>query len=309
MAFCSDEKGGVVSVGRRALQKLPPSLRLATLHALGRYAPWEPQFDFTPPALRPGEVTGAPDFVGIGVQKAGTTWWYSLLAAHPDVSSRSDIHKERHFFDRFATESFNSAEIARYHGWFPRRPGTLAGEWTPDYFSAPWVAPLLARAAPQAKLLLLLRDPVERFLSGLDHEARSGRAASGSVIVDAVDRGYYDRALTQWLEHFDPAQLLVLQYERCAVDRDSALAQTFEFLGLADAAVTAEAHSRSGRPGYALGDDARARLVELYASDVAALCGRRPEIDVSLWPNFAYLADEVSSSPGPRGEGSSPTRR
>src|SRR6516162_10204326 len=106
MASCFDEKGGAVSVGRRALQKLPPSWRLATLHALGRYAPWEPQFDFTPPELRPGEVTGAPDFVGIGVQKAGTTWWYSLLAAHPDVSSRLDIHKERHFFDRFATMAF-----------------------------------------------------------------------------------------------------------------------------------------------------------------------------------------------------------
>ena len=298
-----------MSVGRHALQKLPPSLRLATLHALGRYAPWEPQFDFTPPALRPGEIAGTPDFVGIGVQKAGTTWWYALLAAHPDVSSRQDIHKERHFFDRFATTAFTSAEIARYHGWFPRRPGTLAGEWTPDYFSSPWVAPLLARAAPEAKLLLLLRDPVDRFRSGLDHAARSGRAASGSVIVDAVERGYYDRALTQWLEHFDPAQLLVLQYERCAADPAGVLAATFEFLGLADVDVPAASRPSSGGPGYALDDDARARLVELYAPDVAALCARRPEIDVGLWANFAYLADAVSSSPGPRDEGSSPTRR
>jgi hypothetical protein len=309
MASCIREKGGAVSVGRRALQKLPPSLRLATLHALGRYAPWEPQFDFTPPALGPGEVAGPPDFVGIGVQKAGTTWWYGLLAAHPDVSSRPDIHKERHFFDRFATAAFTSAEIARYHGWFPRRPRTLAGEWTPDYFSSPWVAPLLAQAAPQAKLLLLLRDPVERFRSGLDHAARSGRAASGSVIVDTVERGYYDRALTQWLEHFDPGQLLVLQYERCTVDPVGALATTFRFLGLPDAAMPAESQARSGGPGHALDDDARARLVEIYAPDVAALCARCPEIDVALWPNFAYLADAVSSSRGPRGEGSSPTRR
>lgn len=296
-----------MSVGRRALQKLPPSLRLATLHVLGRYAPWEPDFDFTPPKLRPGEVTGAPDFVGIGAQKAGTTWWYELLAAHPDVSSRPDIHKERHFFDRFATTAFTSAEIARYHGWFPRWPGTLAGEWTPDYFSSPWVAPLLARAAPQAKLLLLLRDPVERFLSGLDHAARSGRAASGSVIVEAIEWGYYDRALTHWLEHFDPAQLLVLQYERCVADPGRALAATFEFLGLSDASVPVVSRPRSGGSGYALDDDARARLVELYAADVAALCARQPEIDVRLWANFAYLAGAVLSSPRPRDKGSSPT--
>ena len=143
-------------------------------------------------------------------------------------------------------------------------------------FLSPWVAPLLARAAPEAKLLLLLRDPVDRFRSGLDHAARSGRAASGSVIVDAVERGYYDRALTQWLEHFDPAQLLVLQYERCAADPAGVLAATFEFLGLADVAVPAASRPRSGGPGYALDDDARARLVELYAPDVAALSRAAP---------------------------------
>jgi hypothetical protein len=297
-------------MGRRALQKLPPVLRLATLHALGRYAPWEAQFDFTPPALRPGEIIGPPDFVGIGVQKAGTTWWYGQMAAHPDVSSRPDIHKERHFFDRFATPAFTSAEIARYHGWFPRRPGTLAGEWTPDYFSSPWVAPLLALAAPQAKLLLLLRDPVDRYVSGLDHAARSGRAASGSVIVDAVERGYYNRALAQWLDYFDPAQMLMLQYERCVADPPGLLAATFDFLGLADVAVPAVSRPRSGGESHTLDNDTRSRLVELYAPDVAALCAQRPEIDVRLWPNFAYLADSVSSStPGPRDEGNSPTRR
>jgi hypothetical protein len=241
------------------------------------------------------------------VQKAGTTWWYELLVTHPDVSSRPNIHKERHFFDRFATAAFSSDEIARYHGWFPRRPKTLAGEWTPDYFSSPWVPPLLARAAPQAKLLLILRDPVERFRSGLEHAARSGGAASGSVIVDAVARGYYDRALTQWLEHFDPAQLLLLQYERCVADPAGMLAVTFEFLGLTNVAVPAVSDRRPSSSGDALNDDTRARLVELYAPDVAALCARRPEIDAGLWSNFAYLTDAVSSLPGSREEGSSPT--
>ena len=60
----------------------------AALHGLGRYAPWEERFDFTPPAPGPAEEVGAPDFVGIGVQKAGTTWWYTLMLSHPDVSLR-----------------------------------------------------------------------------------------------------------------------------------------------------------------------------------------------------------------------------
>ena len=52
--------------------RLPLPVRLAVLHSLGKYAPWEEQFDFTPPSLHPGEESGPPDFVGIGVQKAGT---------------------------------------------------------------------------------------------------------------------------------------------------------------------------------------------------------------------------------------------
>ena len=72
-----------MSVARRGFLALPPNVRLAALHRLGRYAPWEARFDFTPPAPGPGEEVGAPDFVGIGVQKAGTTWWYALDAEPP----------------------------------------------------------------------------------------------------------------------------------------------------------------------------------------------------------------------------------
>jgi hypothetical protein len=51
----------------------------------------------------------------------------------------------------------------------------------------------------------------------------------------------------------------------------------------------------------------RARLVDLYASDVATLAARLPDIDLSLWPNFAHLAGGASPDSVP---GSiSPTRR
>ncbi len=88
------------SVAKAGLRRLPPQGPRSLLHGFGRFAPWEAGFDFTPPDLEPGEETGPPDFVGIGVQKAGTTWWYRLLTAHPGVSSRPGIHKERHFLSR-----------------------------------------------------------------------------------------------------------------------------------------------------------------------------------------------------------------
>ena len=228
--------------------------------------------------------------MGIGVQKAGTSWWYELVADHPGVSARPGIHKERHFLSRFGTTPFGPAEIEAYHGWFPRRPGTLAGEWTPDYLEFPWVPALLAQAAPDARLLLMVRDPVERLRSGLAHQRRHRASVPEATMANAVARGFYHRALAQWWAHVEPDHLLVLQYERCTEDPAGQLARTYRFLGLDDAYEPPDLRRPVGptTDGKAdLAPDARRRLVEAYAPDVAALAAEFPELDLALWPNFA----------------------
>jgi sulfotransferase family protein len=302
---------------RRAFVRLPPGLRRRILHGLRRYAPWEPGFDFTPPPPGAGQRAAPPDFVGIGVQKAGTTWWYEQIVAHPDVFAPRGAHKERHFFDRFGARPMSPADTAAYHGWFPRPPGMLAGEWTPDYFTYPWVPRLLARAAPETRLLLLLRDPVERFRSGLAHDARMGTSVDGVAIGDAIGRGHYRAALDAWLEHFDASQLLVLQHERCVTDPTGQLARTFAHLGLDPVAgagadpraqvapdLVARSTASTGRARRELGAEVVDELVRLYEPGVVALAGAIDDLDVELWPNFAYLAG-ADRTPGP----SSPTSR
>jgi Sulfotransferase domain len=295
---------------KKAFLRLPPGARRAVLHALGRYAPWEEGFDPTPPPLEPGEQIGPPDFVGIGVQKAGTTWWYELIRTHPDVFSRPGIHKERHFLDRYGATPFGIADVERYHGWFPRRTGTIAGEWTPDYFSFPWAPRLLRQAAPSARLLLLLRDPVERFRSGLDHLDRMGSPRDTTAVADAVERGFYGRLLSAWLEEFERDQLLILQYERCVVDRDTELERTFRHLGLEPPRASSDLGDdrRRPEPRAGLDDEVRARLVELYAEDVAALATGLPDLQLAFWPNFAYLAPGSDTLDDGAGE-NSPTER
>ena len=295
---------------RQAFSRLPPGVRRQVLHGLGRYAPWEPQFDFTPPPLSPGEVSGPPDFVGIGVQKAGTTWWYELMLAHPEIASHPDIHKERHFFDRFGARSMQPSDIEQYFGWFPRPRGSMTGEWTPDYLAYPWVPALLERAAPDTRLLVLLRDPVERFRSGLAHDQRMGTPRDGDSIAAAVQRGFYKRALDGWLEHFDREQFLILQHERCVVDRDRQLDLTFAHLGLSP-------HRPPGPPSVpevprspreALPADLTRQLVDLYTDDVAALATWLPDLDLTLWPHFAYMVGADGRSE-PAGGSNSPTAR
>ena len=277
-------------VARTAFRGLSPRTRTAVLHQIGRFAPWENGFDFTPPSLAPGEQVGPPDFVGIGVQKAGTSWWYELIADHPGVTSRPGIHKERQYLSRFGVEPFGAREIRTYHGWFPRRDGTVTGEWTPDYLGYPWVAGLLAKAAPEAKLLVILRDPVERFRSGLSFRLRQGASHTEATVADAVRRGFYAASLRRYLDHFPAERFLVLQYERCAADAAGQLATTYRFLGLPE-------HGPADllRPVNVSGEklpvdaDAVQRLTDLYATDALDLCSLFPHVDLSVWPNFAGL--------------------
>jgi hypothetical protein len=283
------------SVAAGTLGRLPFPVQRAALHRLGRYAPWEEEFDFTPPTPAPGDAAGPPDFVGIGVQKAGTTWWYNLVVDHPEVSAPAGIHKERHFLSqfRYGLEGFGPEDVAAYHGWFPRPPGTRCGEFTPDYLYQPWVPTLLRQAAPDTRLLLILRDPVERLLSGLAHQLRFGARRSAPTLTEAIDRGSYVRPLERWLAAWDAEQLLVLQYERCREQPEEELARTYRHLGLHDAYRPANLRrpvSPSESSPMRLDPDARRRLVDLYTPVVTALPTLVPGLDLGLWPNFSHLA-------------------
>ncbi len=125
-------------------------------------------------------------------------------------------------------------------------------------------------------------------------------------MADAAARGHYRGALDAWLEHFDARQLLVLQYERCMVDPGTELARTFAHIGLAAAADPGPGPGPGGQPpagraGDELGRDVVDFLVGLYEPGVVALGALVPDLDLSLWPNFAYLAgvDRSSGSSSP----------
>ena len=268
---------------------LPRTVRDGVRRRVGPFAPWEAGFAHVAPVPEPGDDPGPPDFVGIGVQKAGTTWWFDLIAAHPDVARRHEVHKERHYFAPYATRAFGSEQVHAYHQWFPRRSGQKTGEWTPDYIYQPWVPPLLEQAAPEASLLVIVRDPVERFVSGLAHSNLVPGSHLGTLVVESVRRGFYASALRGWAPALHAGRVLVLQYERCVADPSAELARTYRFLGLDDRfrpEGILQASSPTRTEKVALDADARRRLVDLYAADVAELVGLVPDIDLALWPNF-----------------------
>jgi hypothetical protein len=149
------------------------------------------------------------------------------------------------------------------------------------------VPALLARCAPETRLMVIVRDPVERFRSGLDHVRRDRGALSAETYADAVGRGFYEEALRRWTEHFSPERILVLQYEHCVADPAGQLSRTYAFLGLEPFLPPglAEGVNVTAKTD-GLAEDVRRRLIEVYASDTDALSRRVPDVDLQWWPNF-----------------------
>lgn len=228
---------------------------------------------------------GAPDFVGVGTQRSGTTWWYAAIEAHPGVHRVPAAPKERHFFDEFHGRPFDAGCVERYHRLFPRPPGVLTGEWTPSYVYHHWTPSLLARAAPDARLLLLLRDPVERYLSAITGDERN-RRRSPRRASEAFERGLYSAQVSRLFACFDRSQVLILQYERCLLEPERELRRTYAFLGLEPGVVPDVLHrgvNVSSTPTVAAPEALVRSVREGYVRDAAALFEDVPELDPALW--------------------------
>jgi hypothetical protein len=112
-----------------------------------------------------GWKVAPPDFVGVGAASASTGWWLAEIERHPQVAHAAGAATSLHWFDRFWTVDPPADMAAQYASWFPRPDGSISGEWTPTYVADVWVLPLLARAAPDARILVMLADPLPRFLA------------------------------------------------------------------------------------------------------------------------------------------------
>lgn len=176
-----------------------------------------------------------PTFLGIGAPKCGTTWLYRLLEGHPDVLLARN-RKEVHFFD----DNFE-----RGAEWYERffRAGstcpaaTARGEFTTHYLYDPDV-PARARTFPSIdRLLLIVRDPVDRAFSHYRFRRRQDNLTLSfeEFLIEeprAVTLGCYGRHLIPWLEAFDRHQLLVLVYEQAIADPEGTKAQLAAHLGV-----------------------------------------------------------------------------
>ncbi len=242
-------------------------------------------------AVRLASTAGRPDpgFLIIGAQKAGTTSLHAYLSAHPEVSPSTV--KEVHYFD---------LSYHRGRRWYRAhfrhlRPGqVVAGETSPYYLYHPLVPRRVADDLPDAKLIALLRNPVDRAFSHHNHECALGferlsfeqalerepeRLAGERERLVAnpylssfahqhysyLDRGRYAKQLQAWFESVDSARMLVLSAEELFDSPAATLARAQAFLEL-EPHRPADLVGRNGRVYSPLPGRSRRRLVGEFST-------------------------------------------
>lgn len=275
---------------------------------------------------RPGRPR-LPTFLVIGAQKAGTSWLHRMLGEHPRIFVTE--RKELHFF---SNRQRYAEGMARYREHFAEvgRGHRAVGESTPNYL---WCAPhrsdawggvddddpafragiparVVEHLGTDLRVVVLLRDPVDRAVSAFYHHLRAGR---GRIDPDAgfldnarrwgiVTMGFYAAHLERWLAHLPPERFLVLLQEEMVRDPASAVAAVHRHLGvrprppagLGQRVHTGDKHR--GADGRWYLDEAHTRVAitpadlavlrEVYAPENArlqALLGR----PLTPWPSAA----------------------
>jgi hypothetical protein len=239
-----------------------------------------------------------PDFLILGAQKAGTTALYAYLRWHPEITGPS--FKEVSFFDRHYAKGERW-----YRAHMPVRRRSLVGEASPSYLFHPLAPERVAGMLPGARLITLLRNPVDRAFSHYQHEVALGREPLS--FEDAVDRedermqgelermlrdpsyfslawwnytyiarGRYAEQLERWFAAFPREQLLVLFTEELSADTAATYRRVLDFLGVT--ARDLETYPRIFDRDYAdMNPGTRARLHKEFENPnrrLASLLGR-----------------------------------
>lgn len=185
-----------------------------------------------------------PDFLIIGTQKGGTTWLEHNLSEHPDVYTPK---QQIHFFDR----NYEKGNQWYFDFFKDQSENKVCGEKTTEYFDTNTmdIVPERIKAVlPNVKLIVILRDPVDRAVSALRHMVNSGLVAIPKnfesdllqeIELDTasefgcVERGLYARQLEAYLKYFTDDQILVLILEEdIKLDPNACWKKTCDFLGL-----------------------------------------------------------------------------
>jgi sulfotransferase family protein len=207
-----------------------------------------------------------PTFLVIGAAKSGTSSFYMYLAQHPQIYMSP--RKEPHFFAYDGEKldfrgppgvkleiNQSITDIAKYQRLFAKAPpGAERGEASVVYLYEPKAVQRIRHYIPDAKLIAILRNPIERAFSAYLHVLREGREPARDfihaldmepariqerwpILYRYVDAGRYACQLDRYFQAFRPAQLRIYLYDDLRSDPVAVAQDCFRFLGIDPAFV------------------------------------------------------------------------
>jgi hypothetical protein len=182
----------------------------------------------------------APDFLIIGVQKGGTTWLHNKLNQqeniyfpHFNFGPDSDPTEVRFFSSR------RNRSLYWYSSLYKDHAHQLKGDKSPKYYlvEEPMIR-LIKKINPNFKIILVLRDPVERAWSqavmnlkrfhGISYE--DNPKAYKKFLKHNLAHGLYSRYIRKWGKYFDKKHFLILSYEQIKSEPEDLLKNLLQFL-------------------------------------------------------------------------------
>lgn len=198
-----------------------------------------------------GALRMKPSFIGIGAQKCASSWLFDILADHPQAAVSKQ--KELDYF---------SYHYERGYVWYERqfhaKPDARAiGEISPSYFNEASVPERAKLYSKDLRVLLSLRDPVERALSQHRHLVRIGYVEGPDYSFEAalannpsyVEQGRYAVHLGRWLACFPQERIHVVLMDDIKQNAESAARGVYAFLGIDPGHRSTALHQRSN-PSY-----------------------------------------------------------
>ena len=228
-----------------------------------------------------------PDFLIGGAPRSGTTWLYRLLDRHPDVYMAKPAAPEPKFF--LVDELYEKGVEFYSRTWFADAGvAPLAGEKSTDYLESAVAASRIARDLPRAKLVFVLRDPVERaysnylwtrmngletetFETALELEPQRERELPERLRFTRpysyFSRGLYADLLQPYLERFSKDARLVLRFEDLVAAPERLATRLHRFLGVNERPGDADGLGvvNPSEKNTGLKDETRRELTRRYA--------------------------------------------
>jgi hypothetical protein len=215
-----------------------------------------------------------PNFFLVGAPKAATSSLYHYMGQHPDIFVPEN--KETHFFswpevgETYYDRKFVKTEAEFRALFHDRGEQQFAGDFSPSHLLYPAAAERIKAFQPEAKIIMILRDPVKRAISHYLMDCRLGCIHQPLLeVLDDAERyplfyreyvqiGRYDQQVETYFSHFGRERVHVVIYEDFQKDPATTVREIFEFLGAdADFAPNfSQAHNTYRMP--------RSRLVESF---------------------------------------------